>query len=79
MKKFALTTIAAAATVAMLSAPSFADTIADDEPVFTQTVINHAVKTDQVTAGFKAQRKQTDIQAFDQRFKDRDQGAADKR
>ncbi len=82
MKKLALTTIAAAAvvaTVSMLSAPSFADTVADNEPTFTKTSVNRSAKTDLASAAFKTYRGQSDIAAFDRRYKERGQGMADPR
>lgn len=79
MKKLILTTLATAVTVAMLSAPSVADTAADDTPKYSKVSVNRAAKTDLAPAGFKAYQSRTSIKAFDTRYKERGQGMADKR
>ncbi len=79
MKKLIVTTIAATATIAMFSVPSFADTKIDDEPVFRKVTVNKAAKTHLARAGYKTYRSQAAFRAYDARYKVRGQGMADKR
>jgi len=78
MKKLIATTIAAAATFAMFSAPSFADTKMDDEPVFGKVAVNKVAKTNLARAGLKTYHGAAAVKAYDFR-KVSDHGMADKR
>ena len=86
MKKLVMMTVAAATTitaVSMLSAPSFADTTANNEPVFKRLVVHRADKTDLAiapkSAAFKAYHNTSGPKQFDGRYKVRGQGMADRR
>jgi len=86
MKKLMLTAIAAAtaiSAISVLSAPSFADTTADDEPVLNNPVVNRTAKADMLisasSAALKAYNSKVRFEDFDRRYKVRGQGMADKR
>ncbi len=79
MKKIFITIAAVSAAAVMLPALSVADTIADDTPVFSQTSVNTAAKTDLSSAASKSYQSQTRIEAFDDRYKVTGQGNADPR
>ncbi len=79
MRILIASTIAAVATVAVFSAPSFADTKTDDEQVFHKVTVNKADKTHLARAGHKTYRSQNAFRAFDSRYKVHGQGKADRR
>lgn len=86
MKKLMMMTFAAATAitaVSMLSAPSFADTAANNEPAFRGPVVHRADKANLAiapkSAAFKAYHNMSGPKEFDSRYKVRGQGMADRR
>ena len=83
MRKIIGMTIAAATAVFLFAAPTFADTLVDNEPVFKGNTVNRVAKSDQAAFqtvnAFKAHDSRAAIKSYDQRYKQPGQGNYDAR
>lgn len=86
MKNILLTSIAASAAIAasaMLSLPSSADTVTDNQPAYKTAKVNRAAKADlalkPTSKAFKSYHSRSSIKAFDRRYKVPGQGNFDPR